>query len=139
MEREGDLMAVLVVLLLLGLVHIVNGGWMLLAPDSWYATIPGVGMTGPINHHFIADIGLAFVASGAGLALGARSGVAAAIYAIAGATWPALHALLHVYGWLEHGFPTQADVALSETVGVVLVGALGVIAAWARARKEGVV
>lgn len=130
-------MIVRLALILLGVLHIVNGGWMLLAPDAWYAAVPGVSMTGPINHHFTADIGLAFIASGAGLALGARRGAAAAIFAIAGATWPALHALLHISGWIEHGFPMRADIAVSEGVGVVLVGVLGAIAAWARA-KEGV-
>jgi len=124
-------------LLILGLFHIANGVWMVLAPMSWYAAIPGVAASGPLNHHFVADIGLAFVASGAGLAIGARRGAAA--FAMAGATWPVLHALLHIRGWLQHGFPTQADVALSESVGVVLVGAIGALAAWHNARAEGAI
>src|ERR1700722_6770907 len=92
-------------LLLLGLIHLGNGLWMMLAPDGWYAAVPGVSMTGPINHHFIADIGLAFVASGAGLLLGARNMHAAGAFAVAGSAWPALHALLHIWGWVHMGFP----------------------------------
>ena len=133
------MMIVRLTLVLLGVLHIVNAAWMLAAPDSWYATVPGVVMTGPINHHFVADIGLAFLASGVGLVLGARTGTAAGTLAIAGATWPLLHALLHVSGWIEHGLPMRADVAVSEAVGVVLVGALGAFAAWAHARKLGVI
>lgn len=125
------------ILIALGLFHIGNGIWMLLAPMNWYATIPGVSGTGPINHHFVADIGLAFLASGAGLAVGAGKRMAA--YALAGAIWPGLHALLHVWGWLQHGFPQRSDVAVSEAIGVVLVGALGAASAYIHARKEGAV
>lgn len=125
------------ILVIIGAFHLVNGVWMLVAPMSWYAAIPGVSMTGPINGHFVADIGLAFVASGAGLVVGARKGLAA--FALAGATWPILHALLHIWGWFVHGFPQQTDVAVSEVVGVVLVGVLGALAAYFHARKEGAV
>lgn len=66
--------------------------------------------------------------------IGARKGASA--FAIAGAAWPALHALLHVGGWLQHGFPQQTDVVLSEGLGVVFVGALGAAMAWRRALRE---
>ena len=129
-------MAARLVLLILGAFHIVNGLFMLFAPGAWYVAVPGVVQSGPMNHHFIADIGLAFLASGTGLIYGIRRGAAA--FAVAGAAWPALHALLHIRGWVQHGFPTVLNVALSDTVGVVLVGVLGVIAAWMKSRKEGV-
>ncbi|HEY8697376.1 MAG TPA: hypothetical protein VIM02_07145 [Rhizomicrobium sp.] len=125
------------ILLLLGLLHLANGLWMLAAPEAWYAAIPGVAMTGPINHHFIQDIGLAFMASGAGMALGLRVGVVPAALALAGATWPMLHALLHIWGWLTYGFPADTQIATSELVGVVLVSAVGFALAWINARKEG--
>jgi|SRR5215469_1764564 len=128
-------MATRLILLILGAFHIVNGVFMLFAPDAWYVAVPGVMQTGPMNHHFIADIGLAFIASGAGLIYGVRRGAAA--FAIAGATWPALHALLHIWGWVQHGFPADAHVALSEAVGVVLLSALGLFAAWMKSREEG--
>jgi hypothetical protein len=127
------------ILLLLGLLHMANGLWMLAAPEAWYAAIPGVAMTGPINHHFIQDIGLAFMASGAGMALAFRPGAVTAALALAGATWPMLHALLHIWGWLAHGFPADAHVATSELVGVVLVSAAGFALAWVNARKAGAV
>jgi hypothetical protein len=124
-------------LVLLGLIHVVNGLWMLAAPDSWYVAIPGVAMTGPINHHFIADVGLAFVASGAGLLLGARNAPHAGALAMAGATWPALHAVLHIWGWVRMGLPSNAQELISTGVGVIVVGALGVALAWFRVKDLG--
>ena len=55
------------------------------------------------------------------------------------AAWPLLHAALHVWGWLEHGFPTMQTVAVSEAVGVVLIGVAGFVVALLNARKQGVV
>jgi hypothetical protein len=124
-------MIVRVLLLLLGVFHIANGIFMLIAPAEWYMTVPGVTATGPFNPHFILDIGMAFVASGAGLLLGARRN------ASAGATWPALHALIHIDGWLMHGFSADPKIAVSEVVGVVGMAALGVALAWLRLRGEG--
>ena len=129
-------MIVRILLLLLGIFHIANGLHMLIAPAEWYASIPGVTATGPFNPHFILDIGMAYVASGAGLMLGARRGANAAMLACAGATWPALHALIHIDGWLMHGFPADARIATSEAIGVVGLSALGVVLAWLRLRGE---
>ena len=130
-------MVIRILLGILGLFHLGNGAAMLLAPESWYAATPGVGMTGPMNHHFIQDIGLAYLASGAGLILGARAGRTAATLALAGAAWPALHALLHVWGWIAHGIPRDATAFVSEAVGVVALAALGALLAGLRARNEG--
>lgn len=124
---------------LLGLFHLINGLWMIAAPDAWYAAVPGVAMTGPANHHFIVDIGLAFVASGAGMLVGVRSSAWAATLALAGAVWPTLHALFHVTEWVEHGVPHNTHIAVSEGVGVMLIGFAGIALAWMRAKQEGVV
>jgi hypothetical protein len=130
-------MAVRAMLLILGVFHLANGAFMLAAPHAWYMAVPGVADTGPLNHHFIADIGLAFLASGAGLALGALERPWAAAIAIAGSAWPALHALLHIWGWLAHGFPSALPVTNSELFGVVGIGILGVALGWARAKQHG--
>src|SRR3569832_1095055 len=129
-------MIVRMLLLLLGIIHIVNGLFMLIAPAEWYATVPGVTLTGPFNPHFILDIGMAFVASGAGLMLGARRNANAAILACAGATWPALHALIQIDGWLMHGFPADTQIALSGAIGVVGLALLGAVLAWMRTKEE---
>jgi hypothetical protein len=132
-------MVIRILLGILGLFHLGNGAAMLLAPERWYAAVPGVGMTGPMNHHFIQDIGLAYLASGAGLMLGARAGRTAATLARAGAAWPALHALLHIWGWIANGIPRDANAFVSEAIGVVALAALGALLAGLRARNEGVV
>jgi len=129
-------MIVRLLLALLGLLHIVLGVFMLVAPGVWYSVVPGVAATGSFNSHFVYDIGMAFLASGAGLAYGARAGRTAAIAACAGAMWPVLHALIHVDGWAMNGFPSDPQAAVSEAVGVVGLAVLGALLAWLRVRGE---
>jgi hypothetical protein len=137
-ETGRAIVAIRLILLVLGLLHLANGAWMLASPEAWYAAVPGVTFTGPMNHHFIQDIGLAFAASGAGLIYGVRVGIAPAAFALAGATWPMLHALLHIWGWMAHGFARAADVAFSEIFGVVVIGLGGFAFAALNGRKQGV-
>jgi hypothetical protein len=129
-------MIVRMLLVILGLLHLLNGALMLAAPGLWYTLAPGVTDTGPMNQHFVYDVGMAFVASGAMLSLGARRGQSAAVLAGAGAAWPALHALIHIHGWITMGLPGRTDVLLSEALGVVGLAALGVVLAWLRMKGE---
>lgn len=127
-------MIVRVLLVLFGFGNLANGLFMLLAPDQWFASVPGVPV--PFNPHFVEDIGMAYIASGAGLALGARAGRTSAVLACAGAAWPVLHALIHIDGWLMHGLPADAQTAMSEVVGVVGLATLGAVLAWLRLKGE---
>jgi hypothetical protein len=127
-------MIVRVLLVLVGAGTLLNGLFMLVAPGQWFAAVPGVPV--PFNPHFVMDIGMAYLASGAGLMWGARAGRTAAIVAGAGAVWPVLHALIHIDGWLMHGFPADPRIAVSEAVGVVALAALGAVLAWLRLRGE---
>ena len=129
-------MMVRTLLLSLGVLHIANGAVMLVAPMSWYEAVPGVSGTGPYNHHFILDVGMAFIASGGLLALGARTGALAASFAVSGASWPILHALIHIAGWLTSGFPSEPPMIFSEVFGVVALAALGGVLAWFRMKGE---
>lgn len=129
-------MTVRILLIILGLFHILNGAFMLVAPGLWYTMVPGVIDTGPFNQHFVYDVGMAFVASGAMLVLGARAGRSAATLAGAGAAWPALHALIHVEGWATMGFPSDTQIAISEAIGVVGLAVLGIVLAWLRRKGE---
>jgi hypothetical protein len=122
-------------LILLGIFHAANGLFMLAAPDQWYAIVPGVPTTGPFNPHFVHDIGWAFLASGIGLVLGGGTGRRAGTFAIAGAAFPALHAVMHVFEWFEHGLPHGAQLMLSEFVGVAGLSFLGAALAWLRNRE----
>ncbi|MED5621057.1 hypothetical protein [Ideonella sp. BN130291] len=72
-----------------------NGLAMLLAPAAWYHAVPGVPFTGPLNTHFVRDIGCAYLVAAAGLAWRAwRADGAAA--ALAGAAFLLLHAGVHL-------------------------------------------
>ncbi|MBS0275594.1 MAG: hypothetical protein JSR55_14710 [Proteobacteria bacterium] len=127
------------VLGLLGLFHLINGLWMLLAPEGWYAAVPGVTLEGPFNHHFIGDIGLAFIASGIGMMMSFRMGKTAAAFVLAGATWPTLHACFHVWEWVVDGLPSDPHILASTGIGVIVVSFLGFALAWMRAKQEGIV
>jgi hypothetical protein len=128
-------MVVRLLLAVIGVFHVANGLVMLIAPGPWAASVVHLAAPDHLHFHFIADIGMAFVASGTGLLLGARRGVAAASFAIAGASWPFLHTLVHVREWLMNGPPRSTGDLLSEGIAVILVGILGAVLAWMRYRK----
>jgi len=82
---------------LLALALAANGASMLLAPADWYAAMPGVFYTGPLNLHFVRDIGCAYLVAAAGLlwrALRPQPGAAAAL---CGAGFLLLHAGVHAW------------------------------------------
>ncbi len=99
-----------------------NGVYMFVDPAAWYAAVPGVPDTGPLNIHFVRDIGIAYFTAGAGLA-----------WSVLGAGWRAsalaamfigLHSLLHVgetIGGHHH------DVLLNEIAAVHLPAVLAVV------------
>ena len=79
----------------LGAAAVLNGLFMLADGPRWYESVPGVTHTGPFNPHFVADIGAAFLAAGAGLIARAwRPKLWPA--AVAGAAFIGLHGLIHV-------------------------------------------
>jgi hypothetical protein len=122
-------------LLVLGLFHAINGLAMLALPQQWAMAVVHDPSPTPLEFHFMADIGMAFLASGVALVWSARRGRSFAPWAIAGAAWPALHALIHVREWTMMGPPAMSADIVSEGVGVILVGAAGVALAWLRQRQ----
>jgi hypothetical protein len=81
----------------LGLANVAHGLWMLADPERWYHDLPaGVPDTGPLNLHFVRDIGSAFLTIGLAFCVAAarpraRRGV------LYGATvFFVLHAAVHV-------------------------------------------
>lgn len=81
--------------LLLGILLSVNGIAMLLLPAIWYSLMPGVRATGPLNLHFVRDIGAAYLVAGGGLFWLWRNPRAWPA-AMAGSAFLILHALVHV-------------------------------------------
>jgi len=69
---------------------------MLAAPARWYAAVPGMIETGPFNAHFVRDIDVAYLVAGAALAWSATK-EAARPAAFFGATFLAIHALVHLW------------------------------------------
>jgi hypothetical protein len=102
-----------------------NGLFMLAAPAAWYHAVPGATGTGPINIHFIRDIGLGFLAAAAGLALAARRGAPRLLLAPA-LVFLAGHAGLHVTEMAVHGAawgPALRDFALIVVPGLAPLAA----------------
>jgi uncharacterized lipoprotein YbaY len=99
----------------LGLALAANGLLMLSDPAGWYGLVPGVPATGPLNPHFVRDIGCAYLVAGlamAGLAFNERMRPAA----LAGALFLTLHAFVHVADAMAGR--GHADHVLAEFAGV---------------------
>jgi hypothetical protein len=87
-----------IVLGLFALGNVANGLWMLAAPEHWYFNLPArVPGTGPLNEHFVRDIGCTFLLLGVGLAIGAARPRWRFAAVVAAAAWSGMHALVHVY------------------------------------------
>lgn len=86
-----------IVLGFFGAGNVANGIWMLIDPAHWYENLPAaVPDFGPLNEHFVRDIGCAFLIFGLGVAVSAvvarwRVAACAAL-----ASFAVLHALVHV-------------------------------------------
>jgi hypothetical protein len=115
--------------LLLGAALAANGLFMLVDPAAWYATIPGVTMTGPLNPHFVRDIGCAYLVTGAGLAAAAMDERARAA-AMAGGAFLALHALVHFGDWI--GGRETFEHLTHDLPGVFTPAAIALWLAWPR-------
>jgi hypothetical protein len=105
----------------LGLALAANGLLMLFDPAGWYGLVPGVPETGPLNPHFVRDIGGAYLVTGfalAGLALNERARPAA----LAGALFLTLHAFVHIADAMAGR--AHADHLLAELAGVFAPAAI---------------
>jgi len=114
----------LVLTSLLGFLLVANGLLMLVDPAAWYAHVPGVPETGPLNPHFVRDIGCAYVVAGTAL-IGYAFEERLRAAALAGALFLTLHALVHIAD--AAAGRGHSDQALVE---VVTVFAPAVVALW---------
>ncbi len=84
-------------LLLFAAGNLANAAWMLADPAGWYAGLPAaVPDTGPLNTHFVRDIGSAFAVMGAALVLAAVRPALRVPMLAAVSLFYVLHALVHV-------------------------------------------
>ena len=107
-----------------GALYAINAMVMLIDPVGWFERVPGASDTGPFNPHFVYDVGLAFLASGAALlAFSWKPRLWPA--AVVGAAFPTLHALLHIFelaiGRSHHLGPDLLLVVLPSALTVALV------------------
>jgi hypothetical protein len=87
-----------IVLLVLGVGMLANGIWMLADPGRWYQDLPaGVPDYGPLNIHFVRDIGCAFITVGVALVWGARRPALRFPLTVMATLFLVAHALLHVH------------------------------------------
>ena len=103
-----------------------NGLVMLLAPKTWYRTVPGVTHTGPFNQHFVQDIGLIQMALGLAFGIGMFQLMSRFALWTAATVWLCAHALLHFWevavgicppSVIVQDFPA---VTLPALIGIVL-------------------
>ncbi|HIF11225.1 MAG TPA: hypothetical protein EYQ81_16220 [Sneathiellales bacterium] len=88
-----------VLLWLIGVVTILNGAGMYVAPESWFNAVPGVAETGPFNGHFVRDVGAAYAASGVAVILAVQIRAAQLPLLIVASIFSGGHALRHVVEW----------------------------------------
>ena len=111
-----------------------NGLAMLIAPEPWYWTVPGVAERGPFNHHFVRDIGMAYLLVGGCFAAGiAVAGQRPALWAVPTA-WLGGHALFHV--WEVGSGHVPAGALTEDFAGVILPALIG-LALCAGTRRSG--
>lgn len=116
---------------LVGTLMAGNGILMVADPPAWYASVPGVADTGPLNLHFVRDIGFAYLTAGSALVWGAFGGgwkVSAT-----GTMFLALHATLHA---LERVSGHQHDGLTGDLIGIHLPTALAAIVTWIQFRSS---
>lgn len=106
-----------------------TGVRMAVAPASWYAETVGVAQSGPFNHHFVFDIGMAFLVCGLGYlwyALDRRGRPAAVVASL----FLLLHLGYHIWNGASGAIPH--DVSIKELSVLGVLTAAGVIAALPR-------
>jgi hypothetical protein len=108
---------------ILGLLNLAHGLWMLVAPESWYHGLPaGVPDTGPLNLHFVRDIGATFSTIGVAFLVGAVRPTARRGVLLGVTLFFVLHALVHVADLLAGRL--HADHWLIDLPGVFLPAAV---------------
>ena len=109
--------------------NLANGAWMLADPVSWYRLVPGVVGSGPLNEHFVRDIGSTFAVLGLAMGWAAlRPALRFPMLALVAAFY-VLHALVHVLDTVRGLFPAgqwaidAVPVYLPAVLLTVLAGA----------------
>lgn len=111
-----------------GLLCLGNGAVMLVAPQWWFWAVPSVSLTGGYNAHFVRDIGIVYLLTGAALFAGLRLPVHRTLLWTAAAAWLLSHALFHL--WEVAAGICGPDAIPRDFLGVTLPGLLSALIAW---------
>ena len=123
------------VLVALGVANVANAAWMLASPAGWYSGLPAaVPDFGPLNEHFVRDIGSAFLTLGVALVWAGfvpqwRVPLVAPV-----ALFYGLHALAHVFD-TERGL-VGAEHWTIDLPGVYVPALVMAVLLWAVARPR---
>lgn len=107
---------------------VLNGLAMLVLPETWYRFVPSAPHTGPLNAHFVRDIGCAYLVCGAALYWLSWDAVRAWPAALGAAAFLSAHGAVHLWDTLA-GRATLQHL-LGDLPGVILVPALVLWLAW---------
>ena len=116
---------------ILGVTNVGNGLWMLFVPGHWYEHLPaGVPDTGPLNAHFVRDIGAAFLTIGIAFCVAAPDAPRRRGVVLGAGLFFVLHALIHVVDLVTGRL--HADHWLIDLPGVFLPAILLIVLACPR-------
>lgn len=120
----------LIVMVVMGAAFALNGATMMLMPEYWFQSLPGIGETGAFNHHFVQDVGAAYLCVACAFFL-ARIYVHAGFPLLMTAfTFLGLHGLVHVADSLmgrmswEHFASDVPTVMLPAIITLVFANAM---------------
>lgn len=108
-----------------------NGTYMFVDPSAWYHVVPGVPHTGPLNIHFVRDIGIAYFTAGVAIAW-SQFGADWRATAL-GAMFISLHAALHT---VETVYGHHHDVIINELLAVHMPAAVAILFAYLQRRTH---
>ena len=118
----------------LGFIAGVNGTLMITAPETWYWLVPGVPDRGPFNQHFIRDIGIIYLLSGAAYIYGALHASSRVLLWVVPTAWFVAHGIFHIWEVLV-GICGPASL-LEDFGGVYLTAMIGVLLIFLERRQR---
>lgn len=124
-----------IIIAFFGLGNLANGAWMLASPAHWYINLPAnVPGSGPLNEHFVRDIGCIFFLLGVALLVSVRRRELRLSAMVAASAYSLAHALVHVFDSLRGLFEAgHWRFDIGPVYGATLVA---VALTWKLAREE---
>jgi hypothetical protein len=81
-----------------GILSAANGLWMIVSPSGWFYGLPaGVPDTGPLNAHFVRDVGAAYLTFGMAFCFAASHVFHQRTVILIATIFYLLHALVHMF------------------------------------------